>query len=389
MALPRAVRALSIPVVLALLVACGPAATPTPPPKPTTAPAAQPAAASTSAPTAAPAPTTAAAPTTAPAAASAAAGAATAAAKPAPTTTYKVTLVLDWFPNTNHSGIYLAKAKGWYAAQGIDLDVQVPSDPSASMKLVGSGNAEIGISYQPAVEIARAQEVPVVSVAALLQHNTAAYASKNGKNIARPKDWEGKKFGTSGLAQIEPTVRTVMKCDNADFSKVEMVNIGQKLSPALLADQVDVVPMLPAWEGIELEMKGNQLKYVQQRDFCVPDLYTIVFIAGEKTLAEKPEAVKRFLAATAQGYEYAARNPAEAADALLKASPELDANLVKKSQEILSTQYIADANRWGVQRADQWKKHADWMAENKLIAKAIDSSKAFTNDFLPTPVGGA
>ncbi len=173
---------------------------------------------------------------------------ATAAARPtsAPSPT-KLNLILDWFPNTNHSGIYLAQSKGWYAQQGVDLNVQAPSDPSASLKLVSAGQAELGIGYQSGVEIARAQDVPVVSVAAILQHNTAAYAAKASKNITRPKDFEGKKFGTSGLAQIEPTLRTVMKCDNADFSKVEMVNVGQKLDPALLSDQVDIISMLPAW----------------------------------------------------------------------------------------------------------------------------------------------
>ena len=308
-------------------------------------------------------------------------GQATTAARPGPVE--KVTLILDWFPNTNHSGIYLARAKGWYAQQGVEIDLQVPSDPSASMKLVGANKAELGLSYQPAVEIARAQDVPIVAVGALLQHNTAAYAAKAGRNIARPKDFEGKKFGTSGLAQIEPTVRTVMRCDNADFSKVEMVNVGQKLSPSLLTDQVDVVPMLPAWEGVELELKGNQLKYISQRDFCVPDVYTIVFIAGEQTLADKPEAVRRFMAATAQGNEYAARNPDEAAELLLAAAPELDPQLTRKSQAILSTQYLAEAPRWGVMTAEQWRRHADWMAENKLIAKPIDAARAFSNDFLP------
>jgi ABC-type nitrate/sulfonate/bicarbonate transport system substrate-binding protein len=336
-------RQLSLLVVLSLLLACAPATPPTP----------------------------------------TAAAAATRPTEPARSAaTQKVTLILDWFPNTNHSGIYLAQAKGWYAAQGVEVDVQVPSDPSASMKLVGAGKAELGVSYQPAVEIARAQDVPVVAVGAILQHNTAAYAAKASRNITRPRDFEGKRFATSGLAQIEPTLRTVMKCDNADFSKVEMVNVGQKLSPALLADQVDLSPMLPAWEGIELELKGNQLTYISQRDFCVP-VYTLVFIANEQTLAEKPEAVRRFLAATAQGYEYAAKNPAEAAEVLLKAAPELDAPLVKKSQEVLSGQYLAETPRWGAMSLDQWKKHADWMAENRLIAKSIDAAKAFTNDYLP------
>src|SRR5579884_3661028 len=305
------------------------------------------------------------------------------AAKPAASGGTKVNLILDWFPNTNHSGIYLAQAKGWYAQQGVDLNMQVPSDPSASMKLIAAGQAELGISYQAGVEIARAQDVPVVSVAAILQHNTAAYASKASKNITRPKDFEGKKFGTSGLAQIEPTLRTVMKCDNADFSKVEMVNVGQKLDPALLADQVDIISMLPAWEGVELELGGTQLSYIPQSKWCVPDVYTLLFMSSEQTIKEKPDALRRFLAATAQGYEQAVKNPGEAADVLLKAAPELQAPLVKKSQEILSTQYVADAPRWGVQTLDQWKKHADWMAENKLIAKPIDASKAFTNDLLP------
>jgi ABC-type nitrate/sulfonate/bicarbonate transport system substrate-binding protein len=304
---------------------------------------------------------------------------------PTPTVrqTVKVNLILDWFPNTNHSGLYLAKAKGWYDEQGVDLNVQVPSDPSASMKLVGAGQAELGINYQTGVEIARAQDVPVVSVAALLQHNTAAYAAKAGKNITRPKDFEGKRFGTSGLAQIEPTLRTVMRCDGADFSKVEMVNVGQKLGPALLADQVDVIPSLPAWEGVDLELKGNQLGYVPQAKWCVPDVYTILFMASETAIKEKPDLIRRFLAATAQGYEYAAKNPVEAADVLLKAAPELEPTLVKRSQEILSTQYLAEAPRWGVQTLEQWTRHADWMTENKLIAKPIDASKAFTNDFLP------
>jgi ABC-type nitrate/sulfonate/bicarbonate transport system substrate-binding protein len=350
-------RFLTLSLSSALLAACG-----APPPTPTAEPARPTAAPGSAAPTARPA----SAPASAPAA------------------PHKLTVMLDWFPNTNHSGLYLARDKGWFAAQGVDVEIQVPGgDPSASMKLVGASKAEVGLSYQPAVEIARAQGVPVVAIGALLQHNTAAYAAKASKNITRPKDFEGRKFATSGLPQIEPTLRTLMKCDNADFAKVEMVNVGLKLGPALLADQVDITPMLPAWEGIELELKGNQLKYINQRDFCVPDLYTIVFISSEQTLADKPETVRRFMAATAQGYEYAARNPAEAAEVLLKAAPELDAALVKKSQAVLSTQYLAEAPRWGVMAAERWRRHADWMTENKLIAQPIDVARAFTNDFLP------
>ncbi|TAK21242.1 MAG: ABC transporter substrate-binding protein [Chloroflexota bacterium] len=353
-----AIRAIAFIVSLAMLVSCAPSATPTAAPTSTSAPA----------PTVPPKPAGVPTPTAAPA---------------KPVATEKVTLVLDWFPNTNHTGLYVAGAKGWFADEGIEIEIQQPSDPSASMKLVGANNAEFGISYQPAVEIARAQDVPVVSIAALLQHNTAAYTAKSAKSVKRPKDFEGRKFGTSGLAQIEPTLRTVMACDNGDFTKVEMVNVGQRLSPSLLADQVDVISMLPAWEGVDLELKGNKLDFLPQRDWCVPDLYTIVFISSEKTLAAKPEVARRFLSAVAKGYEYAAANPVEAAEILMKAAPDLDRELVKRSQAILSTQYKADAPRWGVQTAERWQKHAEWMLQNKLIAKPIDIARAFTNDYLP------
>jgi ABC-type nitrate/sulfonate/bicarbonate transport system substrate-binding protein len=301
-------------------------------------------------------------------------------AKPAP---LSATLVLDWFPNTNHIGIYLAQARGWYAEQGLDLKIEAPSDVSASTKLVAAGNAELGISYEPAVIIARSQDVPLVSVAALVQHNLGAIAAKKESGITRPKDFEGKRFGSSGIAQAQMQLQTVMRCDKADPQKTEEVTLGQGLSQAMLADRVDFMSLLPTWEGIELELKGTQLNYINYRDWCLPDAYNLVFVSSENTIRDKPDILKRFVAATQRGYEYGVKNPEEAASTLLKAAPDLNPALVKASLERLNPFFIGEAPRWGVQEAGQWKGYADWMYVNKLIQKPVDASKAFTSQFMP------
>ena len=310
------------------------------------------------------------------------------AAAPAPTAAPKAsplsaTLVLDWFPNTNHVGVYVAQAKGWYAEQGLDLTIEPPSDPSAAMKLVGAGNAELGISYQPTVTISRSQDVPVVSVAALVQHNLGAFAAKKSSGISRPKDFEGKRYGSVALPQAKTQLKTVMRCDGADPSKVETVTLGQQISQALLADQVDFIAMLPTWEGIEVEMKGAELNYMPYRDYCLPDAYHLVYISSEATIRDKPEAIRRFLAATQRGYEYAVKNPSEAISILLAAAPDLNPDLVRASEDRLAPYFIADAPHWGLQDADRWAKYSAWMYDNKLIQKPVDGAKAFTNDFLP------
>jgi ABC-type nitrate/sulfonate/bicarbonate transport system substrate-binding protein len=303
-------------------------------------------------------------------------------AGPQVTAPLTATLVLDWFPNTNHAGIYLARARGWYEEQGLDLRIEAPSDPSASMKLVGANNAELGVSYQAAVTIARAQDIPVVSVAALVQHNLGAFVAKKESGITRPRDFEGKKFGTAGLVQLRSQLETVMRCDGGDPSKVEEVNIGQQLSQALLADRVDFMALLPTWEGVELEMKGAQLTYMPYQDSCFPDVYTIVFIAGETAIREKPEAIRRFVIATQRGYEAAVREPDEANRALLAAAPDLNPELVRASMQRLAPYFVAEAPRWGLQDSQRWSRYASWAVENRVIPKPIDPSRAFTNEFL-------
>ena len=293
-----------------------------------------------------------------------------------------VILSLDWVPNTNHSGIYVALEKGWYAEEGIKLEVQIPSDPSAALKQVGVGNTDFGVSFQEEVTLARASGIPVVSIAAIIQHNTSAFAALKDSGIATPADFEDQTYASYGLPIERPILGSLMKCAGADIEQVEFVDVGFNAFPALLSGKVDLAWIFLAWDGVQAQLKGVELNIVPLYGSCVPDYYTPVLITGEATLKNKA-LVRSFLKATTRGYEYASAHPDEAAGILLKHSPESDPELVKASQIWLSPRYQDDAPRWGQQDPDVWADFAAWMFENGLLSDEIDVSNAFSNEFLP------
>ncbi len=292
-------------------------------------------------------------------------------------------LSLDWVPNTNHTGFYVAKEKGWYAEQGLDLEIQIPADPSAALKQVAYGNTEFGVSFQEEVTIARSNDIPVVSLAAIIQHNTSAFASLAEAGIVRPKDIENKSYASYGLPIERPILGQLMACDGGDIEKVEFIDVGFDVFPALVGKRVDVAWIYMAWDGVQADLMGVKLNTLPLYGSCVPDYYTPVIVAGETTLRDKPDLVRRFMAATARGYAYAIAHPEESAEILLRASPETKPELIRSSQAWLSPRYQADADSWGVQKPEIWQAFADFMFENGLIAKPIEPQKAFVNDFLP------
>jgi ABC-type nitrate/sulfonate/bicarbonate transport system substrate-binding protein len=292
-------------------------------------------------------------------------------------------LSLDWVPNTNHSGFYVALDMGWYEEEGIALEIQIPSDPSAAIVQVAAGHTPFGVSFQEEVTIARSSGIPVVSIAAIIQHNTSAFAGLAASGMTSPADFEGKTYASYGLPIERPILGSLMACFDADIEQVEFIDVGFDAFPALLGGRVDLAWIFIAWDGIQAELMGEELVVFPLYGDCVPDYYTPVVIAGESTLQEQPDLVRRFLRATARGYEYAIEHPDEAAEALLRHSPESDPELVLASQRWLSPEYQSDAPRWGVQDAAVWAGFADWLHANGLIEAPIDAEAAFTNDFLP------
>jgi len=303
----------------------------------------------------------------------------------APEVSTPVTFLLDWVPNTNHTGIFVAKDKGYFEEAGLDVEIITPGEvyPEAA---VAGGAADFGISFQESVTLARAEDAPIVSIAAVLQHNTSGFASLATMNVTSPADFEGLRYGAWGSPSEIPTLKALMEGSGADFDKLEMVTTGFSDALALIAEkQVDLVWIYYGWQGIQAEEKGIALSVVMMEDYfdCVPDFYTPVVITSESTIENKPELVESMLAALSRGYTFAAEHPDEAADILLGAVPELDSALVKKSQRWISEYLVAEAPRWGEQKASVWQDYADWMVKNDIVTTPVVVEDAFTNRFLP------
>lgn len=295
----------------------------------------------------------------------------------------KVTLMLDWFPNTNHSGLYAAKDLGYYAEEGLDVNIVQPSEGS-NPQLIAAGKADFAVSYQEEVTTARSQDIPIVALAAVIQHNTSGFASPVSKNIKTPKDFEGKTYGGWGAPSEEAVLKALMVKYGADFSKVKMVNIGSADFFASIEKGIDFSWIFQGWTGIEAQTKGLALNFINLKDEDkVFDYYTPVIIASEDQIAKNPELIKKFMRATAKGYAYAIKNPDQTAAILVKSVPELNKDLVAASQAYLSPQYQADAQHWGEMKPEVWKNYADFMFANQLIDKNIQTEQAFTNKFLP------
>jgi ABC-type nitrate/sulfonate/bicarbonate transport system substrate-binding protein len=299
----------------------------------------------------------------------------------------EVTFVLDWVPNTNHTGIFVAQENGYFTEEGLKVNIIQPGATFA-WQVVSTGSAEFGVSFQEETTLAHAGEepAPTVSIAAIIQHNTSGFASLAEKNIQTPKDWEGLSYGSYGGSFDEPTVRVLMECAGGDFSKLEIVTTGSTDPLALVqAGQVDLAWIFYAWQGIQAKQQGVDLSVVMMSDYfdCIPDYYTPILITSRTMITERPEVVRAFMRAISRGYEFAIQNPDEAATLLLKAAPELDEALVKDSQAWLSPRYQAEAPQWGEQKLEVWQNYSQWMADNGIIEQPIDAQAAFTNDFLP------
>ena len=299
-----------------------------------------------------------------------------------------ITVVLDWTPNTNHTGIFVALSKGYFSEAGLNVEVVQPPEDGA-VTLVASGKAQFGVSFQDSLAPAYIGEspMPVTAVAAVIQHNTSGIVSRAGEGMHTPKGLEGKKYATWDLDVEKATIRDVMKADGGNFDLVELIpsTVTDEVS-ALRSGSVDAIWIFYGWAGVACEVAGLETDYFEFADIDPAfDYYTPVIIGCDAWLEENPEAAKAFVAALSKGYTYAVEHPKEAADILMEAAPELKSNsaLVYASQEYLAAEYIADAARWGEFDGARWAAFFHWLNDNSLLEEAIATGFGYTNEYLP------
>lgn len=304
------------------------------------------------------------------------------------TSAESVTVVLDWAPNTNHTGIYVAQKLGYFEQVGLDVQIVQPADGSAET-LVASNKAQFGVSFQDSLApaFAGASPLPVTAVAAVIQHNTSGIISRAGEGMSTPKGLEGKKYATWDMDVEKATIRDVMDADGGDFSKVQLIpsTVTDEVS-ALQSKSVDAIWIFYGWAGVACEVAGLETDYFEFADIDpVFDYYTPVIIGNNEWMKNNPEAAKAFVTALSKGYTYAVEHPREAADILMEYAPELKSNsaLVYASQEYLAKEYVADADRWGEIDASRWSAFYRWLGDNNLLEGELAPDFGFTNEYLP------
>jgi ABC-type nitrate/sulfonate/bicarbonate transport system substrate-binding protein len=293
----------------------------------------------------------------------------------------KVSITLDWTPNTNHTGLYVAKELGYFTEQALDVQIQQPGQ-NITDQIVATGKSHFGVSYQENVIRARSEGIPLVSIAAVIQHNTSGFASLKSANIKSPKDFEGKRYGSWDSPSEIAILKNVMERNGANFNKVQVIS-GVYDFFSTIGKDADFEWIYYGWDGVATDHRGVEIDYMPLRDLNpIFDYYTPVIISSEKFLADNEELTKKFMTAVKKGYEYCIAEPAKAADILIKNVPELDYEQVKLSMNYLAKEYQNDAAYWGFQDRDVWSNFANWMDQEKLINNPISIENAYTNKYL-------
>lgn len=295
----------------------------------------------------------------------------------------KVTFALDWTPNTNHTGLYVARERGYYKDAGIDLEiVQGPEDGADA--LVASGDAQFGVSFQDTMAsyVSGKDRLPVTAVASIIQHNTSGIISMKDKGITSPAKMCGHTYATWEMPIEQGVIQRCVENDGGDFSQVKMVpsTVTDEVT-ALKEDQVDSIWIYWAWAGEKCKLAKLDTNYFAFADIePVFDFYTPVIIANNDFIKSDEATVKAFVDATRKGYKDCIEDPDAAAEILLKAAPELESELVHASQNYLADQYQADAEDWGVIDPKRWDAFFEWVSDQGF-ADPIEAGAGMTDKF--------
>jgi putative hydroxymethylpyrimidine transport system substrate-binding protein len=294
-------------------------------------------------------------------------------------------LMLDYFPNADHAGIYAAEARGRFERAGLDVKIRQPADPSAPIKQVAAGRVDLAISYEPELLRARDEGLKVVSVAAIVREPLTSIISLPKAGIRSPADLDGKTVGTAGIDYQSAYLQTILEEAGLDPSAARQRNVGFSLVPALLTGRVDAV-LGGFWnyEGTELRLKGRRPSIIRMEDAGVPTYNELVLVANEDALERDGGKIRAFIGALSRGTQDLSKDPTGGIRGLLDANPDLDPKLQRAVVDVTMPLFLPPRGRpFGWQDPEQWDAFAAWMRERRLLENPPDAEAAHTNEFLP------
>jgi putative hydroxymethylpyrimidine transport system substrate-binding protein len=299
--------------------------------------------------------------------------------------TQPLTLMLDWFPNADHVGIYQALAEGDFARAGLDVHIEVPSNPAAPLQLLAAGRVDAAISYEPELLLARNQNQPLVSVAAIVQEPLTSIVSLGSKHIKTPAQLRGKRVGDAGIPYQHAFLETILSHAGVPAGSVKEITVAENLVSALLSKQIDAA-LGAYWnyEAIQLQRMGKHPNVIRVDRVGVPTYDELVLVVRESTLVAHPDVIRRLVQAIARGYESARADPSAAVANLVHANPGLDPKFQAAAvRATLPAFFPSNPHEpWGWQNPSQWNAFGHWMLTNHLISNPAAVADASTNEEL-------
>jgi putative hydroxymethylpyrimidine transport system substrate-binding protein len=302
-----------------------------------------------------------------------------------PSGSKQVELMLDYFPNADHAGIYAAQAEGHFEQAGLDVTIRQPPDPAAPIKQVAAGRVDLAISYEPEVLRARDQGLPVVSVGAIVQEPLTSIISLPKAKIRGPADLKGKTVGTAGIDYQTAYLETILAEAGVNTDDVKVRNVGFGLTPALLTGKVDaVLGAFWNYEGTDLRLRDKRPRIIRMEDAGVPTYNELVLVANEGALKGDADKLRAFIGAVSRGTRDLRRDPNAAIEGLLEANPDLDPELQRAVVKVTLPLFFPPAGRpYGWQDPAQWDAFSAWMRDSNLLEQAPDPSGSHDNALLP------
>lgn len=298
-------------------------------------------------------------------------------------------LTLDFYPNPDHAGIYMAEKLGYFEEAGLDVTIDTPSDPAAPLKLVASGASDLAISYEPEVVLAHEQGLDVVAIGAVVSRALTSIAWLNSSGIKGVADLKGETIATAGIPYQDKFLETILSRGNLTPNDVKVVNVGFGLLPALLGGSAQAM-LGGFWniEGIDLEERGKPARVIPVDEIGVPVYDELVLVARRQSLEEDPDKFRLFLAALERGTEAAVKQPGAATKAITEANPDLDPKLtaaeVRATLPILGGEGATEDQPYGYMDPREWETFVGWMRDNGLIDSLPETSELLDNGYLPS-----
>lgn len=298
----------------------------------------------------------------------------------------KVSLILDYFPNADHAGIYAAQSTGAFRDARLDVEVQTPSDPAAPVKLLAAGKVDLAISYEPEVLLARDRGLRVVSIGAIVQKPLTSLISIGRNTITDPAQLEGKTIGTAGIPYQSAYLKAIAEQAGVPEGSYREINVGFNLTQSMLSKRADAtLGSFWNYEGVQLERSGRDPEILRMEKLGVPTYNELVVVVREEDARERGPVLRRFMQALARGHEALREDPSTGIRPLLRANPDLDRGLQAAVVDAtLPVFFPEDEERpFGYQDTVAWQRYGRWMTEQGLLKQREDPARALTNEFLP------